>query len=81
MKRVYGEKKIKNAVLAEHELRTVQKISRIKTQMKKKSRTFERKKAVQVNPFLSIMYRGMAYRTWSKLTKLYRKRRDFEAQN
>lgn len=49
--------------------------------MKKKSRTFERKKAVQVNPFLSIMYRGMAYRTWSKLTKLYRKRRDFEAQN
>jgi hypothetical protein len=75
MKRVYGEKRIKNKVLAEHELKTVQKIQRIKDKMIKKSRNLERK-AVAVNPFLTIMYRGMAFRTWHKIMVAYLGRRN-----
>jgi hypothetical protein len=53
---------------------------KIKERMKKKSRNLERK-GVAVNPFLTIMYRGMSFRTWMKITKMYKKRRIFEKRN
>ena len=42
MRRVYGEQHVKNKILVDHELRTMQRIESIKMKMKKKSHTLER---------------------------------------
>lgn len=45
MRRIYGEKHVKNKILVEHELRTIQKIEEIKLKMKRKSWKDERTQA------------------------------------
>ena len=45
MRRYYGELHIKNKILVDHELRTMQKIEAIKLKMKKKSLKNERTQA------------------------------------
>lgn len=37
MRRVYGEARVKNKILVDHEIRTMKKIEEIKQKMKKKS--------------------------------------------
>ena len=51
MRRVYGDSHVKNKILIESEITTMQKIEAIKQKMIKKSRVQERLQAAQVNPF------------------------------
>jgi len=67
MRLQYGEDHIKNKLLAEHEMRTMDRLEKIKDKMIKKSRQSEKAKAVKVNPFLTMMFRNMSYHTWVKV--------------
>ena len=51
MRRVYGDSHVKNKVLIESELVTMNKLQVIKEKMIKRSRVQERIQAAQVNPF------------------------------
>jgi replicative DNA helicase len=66
MKRVYGQERIKNKVLIEIELKTLEKLEKIKKSVQKTSRRDDRIKAVMVNPFLTIMYKRISFRAWLK---------------
>lgn len=64
MKRIYGKERTKKRMLFEFELRTLEKILKLKEKQVRKSRKDERVKAVSVNPFLSVMYKNMSFKAW-----------------
>ena len=66
MKRRYGQERTKKKVLAELEIKTLERLQAIKMQNMAKSRRTERVKAVTVNPFLAVMYKNMSFKTWLK---------------
>lgn len=66
MKRKYGTEKTNNKILADIEFKTFEKLEKIKEKMMKKSRSSEKVKAVSVNPFLTVMYKGMSFNAWLK---------------
>jgi replicative DNA helicase len=66
MRRVYGESRVKNKILVEHEIRTMKKIEEIKLKMKKKSWQQEKTNAAQVNPFMLQMYMNISFKAWLK---------------
>jgi hypothetical protein len=66
MKRKYGKERIKNRVLLDFELKTLEKLEKIKEKVQKNSRRNDRIKAVMVNPFLTIMYKRISFRAWLK---------------
>ena len=66
MKRQYGKERTKKRILAEVELRTLDKLQKIKDNQQKKSRKNDRLKAVTVNPFLMVMYKNMSFKAWMK---------------
>ena len=67
MKRRYGQERTKKKVLVDLELKTLEKLMRIKEKMITKQRGIERIKAVTFNPFLAVMYKNMSFRSWNKL--------------
>ena len=69
MRRVYGDTHVKNKILIESEINTIQKIEEIKRKMIKKSRVQERLQAAQVNPFSLQLFMNASFRGWLKLTK------------
>ena len=66
MKRQYGQERTKKRILAEFELKALEKLQNIKEKMIQKSRKQERVKAVTVNPFLMVMYKNMSFKAWIK---------------
>lgn len=67
MKRVYGCAHIKNMLLADAELRTLQKLQDLNKKMAKKSRVMERTSLNTVNPFLTRMFYRMTFRSWKNV--------------
>ena len=78
MRRVYGDTHVKNKILIESEINTIQKIEDIKRKMIKKSRVQERLQAAQVNPFSLQLFMNASFRGWLKLTKQNLNRRQEE---
>ena len=78
MRRYYGELHIKNKILVDHELRTMQKIEAIKLKMKKKSLKNERNQAAQVNPFMLQMYMNISFKAWRNQFSLNKEKREQE---
>lgn len=66
MKRLHGDEHINNKKLALNEIETKKKIQQITNLQIKKSREVEKKQAVAVNPFLTIMYKRMSFKAWAK---------------
>ena len=64
MKRRYGQERTKKKILAEIELKALDRLEQIKAKMAASSRKKERFKAVTVNPFLAVMYKNMSFRAW-----------------
>ena len=77
MKKTYGIKHIRNRKLANIESSVFAKINK---QQEKMSNYLirEEKKATAVNPFLSIMYYNISFKTWLNMT---RKKKEREALN
>ncbi|CDW83739.1 cation channel family protein [Stylonychia lemnae] len=80
MKRIYGKERTKKRILVDFELKTLDKLQRIKAKQQMKSRKNERVKAVTVNPFLSVMYKNMSFKAWAKIFKYNRIRRNDEVE-
>jgi hypothetical protein len=80
MKRVYGVEKTKKRVLAELEFNTLEKLEKIKVQMKKISRSKERYEAVSTNPFLMVMIHSMTFRAWLKAYRSNKEKRHIEKE-
>jgi len=68
MKRVYGEKSVKNKTIAEAELKTLRKVTQIRQKMIKAKRVAQRQEGA-VNPFLTMMVYKMSFRGWRERTK------------
>lgn len=64
MKRRYAYGRTKKRILFEMELFTLEQLEKIMEIQVKESRNKERKKAVAVNPFLSMMYKNMSFNVW-----------------
>jgi hypothetical protein len=71
MKRKYAEERTKNRALIEHEVRALEKLQIMKQKMIKKQRHDDKVRAVTVNPFLTIMYKSMTFKSWVKLYSKY----------
>lgn len=67
MKRRYGQERTKKKILADLELKTLEKLQKIKNSLMASTRKKERFKAVTVNPFLAVMYKNMSFKAWKKL--------------
>jgi hypothetical protein len=65
MRRIYGPLHIKNKLLLENEVNTLKKIEQIKKKMMKKQKDDE-KAYILLNPFLTVMYYNMTYKSWFK---------------
>ena len=73
MKRQYGKERTKKRILAEMELKALDRLQKIKESQIKKSRRVEREKAVTVNPFMMVMYKNMSFKAWLKFfSKLWK---------
>lgn len=70
MKRRYMPGRTKKKILFECELDTLDKLEKIMTQQIKESLAKERKNAIAVNPFMSMMYKSMSFNVWNVI---YRK--------
>lgn len=77
MKKTYGIVHIRNRKLANFEADTFRKINRLQEKMSNYL-IHEEKKATAVNPFLSIMFYNISFKTWLKMS---RKRKELEALN
>lgn len=71
MKRKYAEERTKNRVMIEHELRALDKLQAIKNKLIQQYRHDEKVKAFTVNPFLTIMYKSMTFKAWTKLYSIF----------
>ena len=78
MKRIYGCPHIRNMLLAEAEMKTVQKLEKLKDKMAKKSRNLERTSLNQVNPFLTRMFYRMTWRSWMTVWSERKDKREYE---
>ena len=65
--RIYGEEHVINITLAQQELSILKKIHEIRKKMFKKSSKNERE-SVKVNPFLSLMYYKLSFKSWRSNT-------------
>ena len=65
MKRIYGKERTKKRILVDLELKTLDKLQKIKDNQLRKARKNERVKAVTVNPFLMMMYKNMSFKAWA----------------
>lgn len=70
MRRVYGEQHVRNKILVENEIRTLQRIEQLKNKVKKENWKKERTAAAQVNPFMLHMYMKISFKAWNKLFNL-----------
>ena len=66
--RIYGEEHVINITLAQQELSILKKINEIRKKMFKKSSKNERE-SVKVNPFLSLMYYKLSFKSWRSKTR------------
>lgn len=80
MRREYGESHVKNKILVDHELRTMQKIEAIKQKMQKKSWKHERTQAAQVNPFMLQMYMNISFKAWLNQFRVNSEKREAEKE-
>jgi hypothetical protein len=69
MKRIYGTDRTRKKKLRDSEIQTLLKLEKIKETESKVSRKNERLQAVQVNPFLIVMYKNMSFKAWRKVYK------------
>ena len=67
MKRRYMPSRTKKKILFECELDTLDKLEKIMTEQIKLSLAKERKDAIAVNPFLSMMYKSMSFNVWNDI--------------
>lgn len=67
MKRRYMPGRTKKKILFECELDTLDKLEKIMNEQVKESLAKERKAAIAVNPFLSMMYKNMSFNVWNEI--------------
>ena len=67
MRRVYGQRRVKNMIIVQHELETMLKIEEIQNKSAKKSRMAEKQEIGSVNPFLLKMFMNISFKAWYKI--------------
>ena len=66
MKRIYGKERTKKVYLIEFEVKILGLILDMKEKQIMKARKVKRQEAVAVNPFLTVMYKSMSFKAWTR---------------